>query len=425
MLPEVTLKSVSRDDVDRIAWWLQDDDLSSRWFGQYGADDPVHPGYDPRHMLEASDWEWRRTFADPRRTIFSIYNTADEHVGESQVQLDGEGGAELSVLIGRKDLWHHGYGTATMLELLDRVFNTMGLESAWVTVPVENGPAIGLFEKLGFVIASGDNVKHGEIDVAHMNVSSARYSAKESRAHKEQELTPVVAITGLPGSESEALGREIARLLDSEFIGDEIKDPLSERLQCSRAELESFETSHKSFWMRLLASIVVPTEVTTAYESGYHAYVPSRPYEYDELLHEPLSKQQYVKKLRRIVRRRAAEGDAVLHGNGCHLFLPDQVDGLTVFVSASAESRAVRVAQYGDTPEASRKRLDRADREQREIFRRLFECEIDDSSKFDITVNLDRMTIADAAEVIVEVLRRRGAEKTPAPATAKGVTVGS
>lgn len=425
MLPEVTLKSVSRDDVDRIAWWLQDDDLSSRWFGQYGADDPVHPGYDPRHMLEASDWEWRRTFSDPRRTIFSIYNTADEHVGECQVQLDGEGGAELSVLIGRKDLWHHGYGTATMLELLDRVFNTMGLESAWVTVPVENRPAIGLFEKLGFVIASGDRVKHGEIDVAHMNVSSARYSAKDSRAHKEQELTPVVAITGLPGSESEALGQEIARLLDSELIGDEIKDPLSERLQCSRAELESFETSHKSFWMRLLASIVVPTEVTTAYESGYHAYVPSRPYEYDELLHEPLSKRQYVKKLRRIVRRRAAEGDAVLHGNGCHLFLPDQVDGLTVFVSASAESRAVRVAQYGDTPEASLKRLDRVDREQREIFRRLFDCEIDDSSKFDITVNLDRMTIADAVEVIVEVLRRRGAEQTPAPATPKGVTVGS
>ena len=425
MLPEVTLKSVSRDDVDRIAWWLQDEDLTSRWFGHYGADDPVHPGYDPNHMLEASDWEWRRTFGDSRRAIFSIYNTADEHVGECQVQLDGEGGAELSVLIGRKDLWHHGYGTATMLELLDKVFNTMGLESAWVTVPVENRPAIGLFEKLGFVIASGENVKHGEIDVAHMNVSSSRYSARDSRAHKERELTPVVAIAGLPGSESEALGQEIARLVDSEFIGDEIKDRLSERLQCSRAELESFETSHKSFWMRLLASIVVPTEVTTAYESGYHAYVPSRPYEYDELLHEPLSKRQYVKKLRRIVRRRAAEGSAVLHGNGSHLFLPDQVDGLTVFVSASAESRAVRSAQYGDTLEASRKRLDRADREQREIFRQLFDCEFDDTSKFDITFNLDRMTIADAAEIIVEVLRRRGVESVTVPAAPKGVTVGS
>ena len=134
MLPEVTFKSVSRDDVDRIAWWLQDDDLTSRWFGHYSADDPVHPGYDPSHMLEASDWEWRRTFGDPRRAIFSIYNTADEHVGECQVQHDGEGGAELTVIIGRKDLWHHGYGTATMLELLDKVFNTIGLDAAWVTV---------------------------------------------------------------------------------------------------------------------------------------------------------------------------------------------------------------------------------------------------------------------------------------------------
>ena len=221
------------------------------------------------------------------------------------------------------------------------------------------------------------------------------------------------------------MGRQIARLLESEFIGDEIKDTLSERLQCSRTELESFESSHKSFLMRLLASIVVPTEVTTAYESGYHAYVPSRPYEYDELLHEPLSKRQYVKKLRRIVRRRAAEGDAVLHGNGAHLFLPEQVDGLTVFVSASDESRAMRFAQYGDTPEASKKRLEKADSERREIFRRLFDCEIDDPSKFDITINLDRMTIADAAEIIVDVLRRRGAEKAPAPAIRKGVTVSS
>jgi RimJ/RimL family protein N-acetyltransferase/cytidylate kinase len=425
MLPIISLKSVSRDDVDRVAWWLEDAEVSSRWFGQYAWGEPIHRSYEPTHMLESSDTEWLHIFGDPKRLIFSIYNDQDEHVGECQIILDGQEGAELSLLIGRKDLWHQGYGAATVLVLMDRIFSTLKLSRAWVNVPEDNLPALGLFEKLGFVIDSGEHVKHGEIDVAHMTVSSARYSARESRAHKEQEPTPVVAIAGLPGSESEALGQEIARLLDSEFIGDEIKDPLSERLQCSRAELDSFESSHKSFWMRLLASIVVPTEVTTAYESGYHAYVPSRPYEYDELLNEPLSKRQYVKKLRRIVRRRAAEGNAVLHGNGCHLFLPQQVDGLTVFVSASGENRAVRVAQYGDTPEASRKRLDRDDKEQREIFRRLFDCEVDDSSKFDITVNLDRMTIADAAEIIVEVLRRRGADRVPATATPEGVTVGN
>lgn len=424
MLPEITLRNVTRDDVDRIAWWLGDDDLSSRWFGRYGADDPVHLGYDPGFMLEANDREWNRTFSDPRRAIFSIYNSVDEHVGECQVQLDGEGGAELSVIIGRKDLWHQGFGTATMLELLNRVFNTMGLDAAWVTVPVDNRPAIGLFEKLGFVIDSGRAVRHGTIDVAHMAVSSSRYSARDSRAQKEQYPTPVIAIAGLSGSESGALGQEVARILGSEFIDDEIKHLLSERLQCSKAELDSFENSRKSFWMRMLSSIVVPAEVTTAYESGYHVYIPSRPYEYDELLNEPLTKRRYLKKLERIVRRRAAEGNAVLHGNGCHLFLPDQIDSLTVFASASADSRAVQLAQDGDTPEVSLKRLERADREQREIFTRLFDCEIDDLSKFDITVNLDRMTVVDAAEIIVDILRRRGAKSVDVP-TGQEVGIGS
>ena len=42
MLPEVTLRGVSRDDVDRIAWWLEDRELSTRWLGHYGCGDPVH-----------------------------------------------------------------------------------------------------------------------------------------------------------------------------------------------------------------------------------------------------------------------------------------------------------------------------------------------------------------------------------------------
>jgi cytidylate kinase len=303
-----------------------------------------------------------------------------------------------------------------MLGLLDKAFNTMGVDRAWVAVPFDNQPAIGLFEKLGFDIDNGRVVKHGAIDVVHMTVSSRRYSARASRAHKEQTLTPVVAITGLPGSESESLGREIARLLESEFIGDDIKESLCKRLQCSKAELESFENSYKSFWSRLLASIVVPTEIGTAYESGYHAYIPSQSHKYDELLAEPITKDQYRKKLRRIVRRHAAEGNAVLHGNASHLFLPDGVDGLTVFVSDSAESRAIRVAQGDGKPEDSLKRLESIDREHQQIFAHLFDCAIDDPSKFDITVNLDRMSIKDAAELVVDVLQRRVSQKDQVPA---------
>ena len=414
MLPEITFKNVTRDDIDRIAWWLDDVDLSNRWFGRYSADDPVHLGYDPRHMLEASDWEWNRTFGDPQRTFFSIYNAADEHVGECQVQLDGTGGAALSVIIGRKDLWHHGYGTAAMLELLDKVFNTMGLNQVWVTVPTDNQPAIGLFEKLGFAIDRDYSAHNGSVDAVHMTVSADRYSTRSSRAQRERELTPIVTITGLPGSRSELLGREVARLLDSQFMDDEIRSQLADRMQCSIAEITAFENSHKSFWMRLLGSIVVPTELSAAYESGYYAYGAGRAYQYDQLLTEPITKQQYIQKLQRIVRRYGTEGNAVLHGHGCHLFIPPQSDGLAVFVSSSAESRAAQLAQDGQTPEDSHKRLEHADQERREVFNRLFGCAVDDASKFDITVNLDRMTIPTAAKLIVDTLDRRPTDPTPA-----------
>ena len=151
MLPNVTLKAVSRDDVDNVGWWLEDEDVSARWFGHYGCGDSVHRGYDPQHMLEASDWEWESVFADPHRLIFSIYSETNEQVGECQALLDGSGGAELALLIGRKDLWHMGYGTAATLALLDHIFNTLGLYRAWVDVPEYNGAALVMFEHLGFV----------------------------------------------------------------------------------------------------------------------------------------------------------------------------------------------------------------------------------------------------------------------------------
>ena len=52
MLPTVSLESVNREDMDRIAWWLDDKELTSRWFGHYACDDPAHRGYDPQHMIE-------------------------------------------------------------------------------------------------------------------------------------------------------------------------------------------------------------------------------------------------------------------------------------------------------------------------------------------------------------------------------------
>ena len=60
----------------------------------------------------------------------------------------------MSLLIGRKDLWHQGYGAASAIQLLDRIFYDYPVEQAWVSVPQDNAAALRLFSRLGFSIVS-------------------------------------------------------------------------------------------------------------------------------------------------------------------------------------------------------------------------------------------------------------------------------
>ena len=150
MLTEVTLRDTKREDVGRIARWLEDEEISSSWFGYAGAD-PLHRGYDPIRMLEASESEWDGVFRlDPSLFIFSIYRAEEEHIGECQVLVKNKA-AEITLLIGRKDLWHQGYGTSAVTSLLDQLFNYYKLDVAWVNIPKTNMAGLGLFTKLGFI----------------------------------------------------------------------------------------------------------------------------------------------------------------------------------------------------------------------------------------------------------------------------------
>jgi len=156
MLPAVQLTEVTREDIARVATWLQDQEISESWFGRYTYGEPAHLGYDPAKMVDANEEEWNRVFKSPdhqpHRDIFSVRTSSGEHVGEAQLAIDEAlGDAQLSILIGRKDLWHRGYGTSTTIALLEHIFTKLGLYRAWVDVPEYNTHAREMFEHVGFV----------------------------------------------------------------------------------------------------------------------------------------------------------------------------------------------------------------------------------------------------------------------------------
>lgn len=403
MLPEVTLRDVSRDDVDRVAWWLEDQELSSRWFGHYGCGDPVHRGYAPRHMLEATVWEWDRVFGDPHRLIFSIYSENGQHVGECQVIMDGRGGAELSLLIGAKELWHHGYGTATVIMLLDKVFGEYELGRAWVNVPEDNTPALGLFEKLGFVLEATRELCRRP-DGTALNASILAMDAWVGRARR-QVMAPVLTITGLPGSGSEEVGAEVARLTGSRFVEAEIRERLCRRLRCTLGELESLEASYRTAWTRLLRGIAIPMEWSEANDTGYYYYRPATRLGYDELEHQ-ITKKQYLLGLSGVVKGITLEGRVVLHGHGSHLFASSGAGAVSVFVTASLEYRRRRVvAKQGLDSEEAHRWLRQADRDTLSIYKHLLDAELLDMGRYDMTVNVDHTSIEAAAQIVAGALR--------------------
>ena len=148
----VTLRPVTRGDVARLRSWLEDEEVSESWFGRYSYGDPAHLGYHPEEMDDVSDAEWERVFDDPEHRILSIYTLEGEHVGEVHVAVEESlGDGHLSILIGRKDMWHHGFGTAGTLETLRLSFGEWGLFRVWVDIPEYNTAALEMFRQLGFV----------------------------------------------------------------------------------------------------------------------------------------------------------------------------------------------------------------------------------------------------------------------------------
>ncbi len=148
----VTLRPVTREDVARLRGWLEDEEVSESWFGRYSYGDPAHLGYHPEEMDDVSDAEWERVFNDPEHRILSIYTREGDHVGEVHVAIEESlGDGHLSILIGRKDMWHHGYGTAGTLETLRLSFGEWGLFRVWVDIPEYNTAALEMFRHLGFV----------------------------------------------------------------------------------------------------------------------------------------------------------------------------------------------------------------------------------------------------------------------------------
>lgn len=147
----VNLRPVSREDIPHISIWLNDNEICEAWFGRYSYGNPAHLGYDPETVTNSND-SWERAFSNPDHQIWSVDIDDGVHIGEAHIAIEQSlGDAHFSILIGRKDLWHKGYGTAATKATLDICFNQLNLYRVWVDIPIYNEHAISMCTHLGFI----------------------------------------------------------------------------------------------------------------------------------------------------------------------------------------------------------------------------------------------------------------------------------
>ena len=152
MVPEVTLATPTREDIQRMADWLDDPEVNAVWYGVGDDGKALHTSYTPEAILAGGSEEWDQAFTDENRTIFSVYSGDGEHIGEGQLAIEWPLlEARIDLLIGRKDLWHHHYGTSALIGLLDHAFGPLTLHRVWVDLPEYNEHGMVMAQHVGFV----------------------------------------------------------------------------------------------------------------------------------------------------------------------------------------------------------------------------------------------------------------------------------
>ena len=154
MFPQVSLTAPTRDDVERLMGWLEDDEVNTSWYGLGDDGQPLHAGYVPSHVLEGDENDWTGCFNDDNRKVFAVYSNDGEHIGEAQLVIRMALAGSPSLYSG----WPQGsvapslWGPIFPVSLLDHAFNDLGLHRIWVDVPEYNKPALDMVEHIGFVV---------------------------------------------------------------------------------------------------------------------------------------------------------------------------------------------------------------------------------------------------------------------------------
>jgi cytidylate kinase len=204
----------------------------------------------------------------------------------------------------------------------------------------------------------------------------------------------VVAISPTDGSAGEALGPIVAHELGFRLINEQVVARVAWEAGVNPEVVADVER-RKSVLARVLGGLGDVAPAATAGLSGF------------PLVGDPTPSRDALRGLIRSVLWESAEaGDAVIVAHAASLALATRADVLRVFVTASAETRARRLAEAQKLDDAEAEKLvARGDANRADYLKRFYNISAELPTHYDIVVNTDRVAPADAAALILTAAR--------------------
>ena len=212
----------------------------------------------------------------------------------------------------------------------------------------------------------------------------------------------VICIARSLGAGGEEAGRAVAEKLGYRYVDDEIIDRAAEHAGVSRETIAKTERP-TGLLSRIVDGLAASAgnEATMAFLAGAPVYVPA------QRDWSPQAELSYEELIQQVIIEVANQHRAVIMAHGAAVCLRGRAEALRVFITASLDTRVERLEQQGSMAKrAAEKAISASDRARREYLWRFYAVRQESPIYYDLTLNTDALTPADAATIIVETASR-------------------
>ncbi len=198
----------------------------------------------------------------------------------------------------------------------------------------------------------------------------------------------VITISRQFGAGGITLGESVAKKLGYAFYYDEIIEMIAERAKVSEEGVAAIENESGGRLMNFISGIVPRSLVETIFDTGK----------------EYMEKNEYVDLLSTIMKKIAAEGNAVVVGRAGAHFLQDQENVYHVLIVADQKDRVKFMQKHYDlSPDKALEAVKKEDSRRKILFRILGIENYDLPDIYHLVLNMSKIDLQLACELICEL----------------------